>query len=72
MIVFEDVLKLLSENGWSTYRLQKEHMISNGTIVRLRKKQSVSTDTLNTICRLCQCQPCDIIHYADDGKKEQE
>lgn len=66
MIVFNDVLKRLSENGWSTYRLRKEKQISNGTIDRLRAKQSVSTDTIDTICRLCQCQPGDIISYVDE------
>ena len=66
MIVFVDVLKLLSENGWSGYRLQKEHRISNGTLSRLRAGLSVSTETLNTICDLCRCQPGDLIRYVDD------
>lgn len=65
MIVFDDVLKRLSDNGWSTYRLRKEKQISNGTIDRLRAKQSVSTDTIDVICRLCHCQPGDIISYVD-------
>lgn len=70
MIVFSDVLKLLSANGWSTYRLIKEKKISNGTIVRLRAKQSVSTDTIGTICELCGCQPGDILKYEPDHLKE--
>lgn len=63
MIVFLDPLKKLSEKGWTSYRLTKNKIISNGTIVRLRKGQSVSTDTIDTICALLQCQPEDIIHY---------
>ena len=70
MIVFHDVLKLLSDNGWSTYRLQREREISNGTISRLRAGQSVSTDTIDTICRLCECQPGDLISYVPDPVKE--
>ena len=69
MIVFANILKLLSENGWSTYRLQKERQISNGTIARLRAGQSVSTETLDTICRLCGCQPGDLIHYEPDQRE---
>ena len=63
MIVFVDTLKLLSDAGWSTYKLRKEKVISSGTIDRLRNKQSVSTDTIDTICRLCDCQPSDIMTY---------
>jgi len=66
MIVFMDVLKRLSEHGWSTYRLQKERQISNGTISRLRAGQSVSTETLDVICRLCNCQPGELIRYEAD------
>lgn len=67
MIVFNDILKLLKDNGWSAYRLSKERIISNGTISRLRNRQSVSTDTIDTICRLCDCQPGDIMRYEKDG-----
>ena len=72
MIVFHDVLKLLSDNGWSTYRLQREREISNGTISRLRAGQSVSTDTIDTICRLCGVQPGDLISYIPDPEKERQ
>lgn len=66
MIVFDNILKRLSDNGWSTYRLIKEKQISNGTISRLRAYQSISTETVNTICRLCHCQPGDIMRYEED------
>lgn len=68
MIVFDDILKLLKDNGWSAYRLSKERIISNGTISRLRNRQSVSTDTIDTVCRLCDCQPGDIMRYEKDEK----
>ena len=69
MIVFDHPLKLLSDHGWSTYRLQKERKISNGTIARLRAGLSVSTDTIGTICELCDCQPGDIISYVREGRE---
>lgn len=69
MIIFHDVLKRLSENGWSAYRLNKERQISNGTIIRLRHGQSVSTDTIDKICELCHCQPGDLITYEETEKQ---
>ena len=70
MIVFKDVLQMLSAHGWSAYRLNKERQISNGTIARLRHKQSVSTDTIDKVCELCDCQPGDIMSYVP-GKQEE-
>lgn len=66
MIVFLDVLTRLSENGWSTYRLVREKVLGNSTISRLRSGQPVTTETIDTICRLCRCQPGDIIRYVPD------
>lgn len=70
MIVFNDLLRRLSDAGWSAYRLRKERVISSGTIDRLRAGLSISTDTIDTICRLCSCQPGDLMTYRDEGKEE--
>lgn len=68
-IVFQGLLQKLSEHGWSTYRLQKEKKISNGTIMRIRAGQSISTETIDTVCELCECQPGDLMRY-EPTKKE--
>lgn len=73
MIIFKDILKKLSAAGWSTYRLQKEKQISNGVITRLRAGDSISTNTVDTICRLLNCQPNDIMEYIEvDVSEESE
>lgn len=71
MIIFKDILKKLSAAGWSTYRLQKEKQISNGVISRLRAGDSISTNTVDTICRLLQCQPNDIMEYIEVDVSEE-
>lgn len=63
MIVYKQVLERLSAAGWSTYRLVKERKIGNGTLTRIRRGLSVSTDTVDVICELCACQPGDILAY---------
>ena len=73
VIIFKDILKKLSAAGWSTYRLQKEKQISNGVISRLRAGDSISTNTVDTICRLLHCQPNDIMEYIEvDVSEESE
>lgn len=71
MIVFADIMQLLAQHGWSSYRIRKERVISEGTMSRLRKGQPVTTETLDVICRLCQCQPGDLIRWVPGPQKEQ-
>ena len=73
MIVFHNILGKLASCGWSTARLQRERQISNGTIIQIRNGKGITTATIDTICRLCNCQPSDLISYVPDPeKKEQE
>lgn len=71
MIVFADIMQLLAQHGWSSYRIRKERLISEGTMSRLRNGQPVTTETLDVICGLCQCQPGDLIRWVPDSQKEQ-
>lgn len=70
MIVFVDLLRLLAENGWSTYRLAKENIVANSTIGRLRAGAPVNTRTIDTICRLCHCQPGDLMRWVPDDQSD--
>ena len=69
MIVFENILKQLADHGWTTYRLVKEKVLGNSTITRLRTGDPISTETVDTICRLCDCQPGDLMHYEPDKRE---
>ena len=70
MIVFADILGLLSKNGWSTYRLRQEKALSESTITRLRKQESITTVTVDKICELCGCQPGDLMRYVPGKQGE--
>ena len=70
MIVYKDILGQLSRSGWSTYRLQKEKLIPNGTIIQIRAGKPITTTTVDTICRLCDCQPGDLLEYRKDESPE--
>ena len=63
MIVFADILKLLSDHGWTQYRLVKERIFGNSTIQRIRFQASITTETIDKVCELCECQPGDIMRY---------
>lgn len=71
MIVYNNVLELLSANGWSTYRLVREKVLGNSTIARIRTGGTITTDTVDTICRLCNCTPGDILIYVPEGEEQE-
>lgn len=66
VIVYKDILKKLSDAGWSTYRLQMEREIPNSAIIRIRKNESITMATLDTICRLTGLKPGDLLDYVED------
>ena len=56
-----DVLKALSERGYTSKRMRKEKIMSEATMQNLRKGKGITTDTINTICIILRCQPSDIL-----------
>ena len=56
-----DVLKALSERGYTSTRMRKEKIMSEATMQNLRKGKGITTDTINTICIILRCQPSDIL-----------
>lgn len=72
MIVFADIMQLLARSGWSSYRIRRERVLSEGTMTRIRNGQPITTETIDTICRLCGCQPGDLIRWAPDAQEARE
>ena len=56
-----DVLKALSERGYTSTRMRKEKIMSEATMQNLRKGKGITTDTITTICIILRCQPSDIL-----------
>ena len=61
-----DVIQALKERGLSTYKLRQEKLLSESTLQKLRQKQAVSWENLETLCMLLDCQPADLIEYVKD------
>ena len=56
-----DVLKALSERGYTSTRMRKEKIMSQATMQSIREGRGITTDTLNTICIILRCQPSDVL-----------
>lgn len=66
MIMYKiDILSKLKENGYNTTKLKNEKIIPQQTIQNIRENKPINFTTLNTICKLCNLQPGDIIEYLE-------
>ena len=61
-----DVLAALKEKGITTYQIRKEKLLSESTVQKLRAGIGVSWENIETLCRLLDCQPYDLIEYVKD------
>lgn len=66
------VLAELKKAGYSSYRLRKEKILSEGTISKIRRKEIVNSANLSIICGLLNCQVGDILEYVPANPTEQE
>ena len=62
-----DVLAALREHGYSSTRIREEKQIGQSYLQQLRHGELVSWKTIDTLCRLLECQPGDIVEYVPDG-----
>lgn len=66
MIRYANIMKMLADSGYSSYRLRKERLLSEGTLTRLRNGENITAETIDIICGLCGCQPGDLMTWVPD------
>ena len=63
MIVYDNLWNTMKEKGVTQYALIHTHKISPAQITRLKRNESVSTHTINTFCKILDCEVSDIMEY---------
>lgn len=58
-----DVISALKKKGCTTYRIRSEKLLSESTLQKLRTGAGISWESIETVCRLLDCQPGDIMEY---------
>ena len=61
-----NVLTKLKNKGYNTNRIRTEALLSKSALKKLREGKGVSWDNIETLCRLIECQPGDLIEYLPD------
>lgn len=63
MILYTPLWETMKKKGITTYTLREKHHISSSTVQRLKKNMSVSTNTLNDLCTIIDCELHEIVKF---------
>ena len=63
MISYEPPWETMKEKGVTQYALIKKHGISPAQITRLKRNESVSTNTIDMFCRILDCDVGDVMRF---------
>lgn len=66
MISYQPLWATMKNRGISQYKLIKDYHFSTGQLDRLRKNDSVSTNTLDMLCSILNCKLEEIAVYLPD------
>lgn len=63
MIVYSPLLETMKIKGVTTYALIHKHHISSSTISRLKHNQGVTTQLIDDLCVILQCEVDEIMKF---------
>lgn len=67
MISFVPLFKTMKEKNISSYKLEKLGF-SRATYYSIQQGNSISTNTVNQLCKLLKCEVSDIMEFIDDDE----
>lgn len=70
MISYAPLWKTVERCGATTYTLEVKGKISSSTLRRLKAGESVSTNTLDALCKILNCKVTDVIEFVDETEPE--
>lgn len=63
MISYEPLWTTMKQKKATTYTLQVKGGIGSSTVRRLKDGESVSTNTLDALCKVLDCDLLDVVQY---------
>ena len=67
LISYAPLWRTMAERSATTYTLQVKGQISSSTIRRMKAGESVSTNTLDALCKILQCDLQDVVEYLPEN-----
>lgn len=69
MISYKPLWETMRKKSATTYTLRNKGGVSGSTLLRLQGGESVSTNTLDAICKILNCTVSDIVEFVPDEEK---
>ena len=66
MISYAPLWETMQQKQATTYTLQVKGGISSSTVRRLKAGESVTTNTLDALCKILNCDITDILQFTPD------
>lgn len=66
MITFNNLWNVMKEKNISQYKLIHEYGVSPSQLTRLKRNESVSTNTIDTFCKILDCDISDIMTFTNE------
>lgn len=61
-----EILPALKAAGYSTNKIRTDKLMGQATLQQVRHGELASWKTIDTVCRLLDCQPGDLVEYVAD------
>ena len=69
-IRYDKLFSILEQRGYTLNYWLRQNGLHTSTVSKLKKNERVNTDTINTICKLLNVQPGDIMEYVPDDEPD--
>ena len=66
MIIYNKLWDTMKEKKVTTYVLREKYNFSTNTIKKMRNNGTLTTETLNKLCFILECNLSDIAEYIPD------
>ena len=61
-----DIMDQLKKKGYSSTRIRNEKLIGQSYLQQIRHGELVSWKTVDTLCRILECNVGDLFEYVED------
>lgn len=70
-IRYNKLFEMLKDRGLSSTYWLRQNSVHPRTVDKLKKNETVTTETINVLCSLLCCQPGDIMEYVQDIERRE-
>ena len=72
-IVYDKLLRLLDENGYTSYKIKKDKIIGQGTLTAIKNGTGgLDAKSIAKLCHVLRCQPGDLMEYVEEGTESND